>query len=151
MSWAGFRDGVTEFGRWFVTSVIWVRDQFTFLKGEHIRSIAFLYLCWQGERSWRAIPDHPYGSLEYLLHPHFIICVICVIGALGLAWQATSAKVQVAGFPFSLGAQGDAADSLFAQDMGRTRERYGWGDGGADEEGFEPILGPHHGDDDGYY
>lgn len=110
------RNGVTEFGHWLVSSIIWVRDQFTFLRAEHIRSVAFLYVCWQGERSWRAIADD-----ATIAHPHFVITMACLISAIGLAWQATNAKIKVAGMMVELGKKPSAADNGFAQKMEKAR------------------------------
>lgn len=118
MTWAGFKREVSEVGKWFVTSLVFVRDQFTFLKGEHIRSLAFLYVCWQGERSWSKVPE---GTSLISLEFNSAVAMLCLVSAIGLAWQATSAKLKIAQFQMELGRDVTAGDGLFAGDSDAMR------------------------------
>lgn len=116
--WQSFKREVASIGKWLVMSIVFVRDQFTFLRAEHIRSVAFLFICWQGERSWRRMP----ADAEWT-DPDFIITMACLVAAIGLAWQATEATVKIAGLQFQLGQTPDAADDGFAQNLKQMREQ----------------------------
>ncbi len=129
-------DGITKFGQWLVNSILWVIERFTFLRSEHIRSVAFLYVCWQGERSWRAIPTD-----ADVWNVHFIITMTCLVSAIGLAWQAQNIKLKIAGMQASLGQAPIAASGSVVQDMSQLRSEVP-----ADDLAPEPVTRPHHGD-----
>lgn len=114
--WETLRGEVQAIGKWLVLALVWMRDQFTYLRAEHIRSVAFLYICWQGERSWRRIPDD-----ATMADPMFILTALCLGAAIGLAWQATSAKIAIAGFQAQLGQAPNAAHAGFAEDFSQAR------------------------------